>query len=295
MCTAISYINGGHYFGRTLDYHISFGQQVVVMPRNFLLNGQSNPHFAVCGMAAVQDDYPLFFDGMNEKGLCMAGLNFVGNAVYSKPQSDKINIAQYELIPILLSKCADVKEAVMLLKKSVITDTAFSKELPPAQLHWLIADKEGCVTVEAVKTGLRIYENTLGVLTNNPPFDEQLENLKNYEHLTPDSPVGDSLGLGAVGLPGDLSSRSRFVRAVFMKNNSVSDDGLCQFFHISDTVKQIRGCCRIGKDLEYTQYISCMQADTGIYHYKTYDDHAIKSIDMNRVNLNSTSLHLFSY
>ena len=295
MCTAISYTNGGHFFGRTLDYHISFGQQVVVMPRNFSQRCADNPHFAVCGMATVAYNYPLFFDGMNEKGLCMAGLNFVGNAVYSKPRENAVNIAQFELIPILLSSCADTKEAVMLLKNSVITDRAFSKNYPPAPLHWLIADSHECITVEAVKSGLRIYQNRVGVLTNNPTFDKQLENLGRYSHLTPDSPEGESLGLGAVGLPGDLSSRSRFVRAVFMKNNSVSSDGLNQFFHIADTVKQIRGCCRIGKDMEYTRYTCCCEAERGIYHYKTYDSAEIKSVDMNRVNLNSTSLHLFGY
>ena len=144
MCTAISYTNGGHFFGRTLDYFTSFGQQVVVMPRRFALEGAGSPHFAVCGMAAVVYDYPLFFDGMNENGLCMAGLKFVGNAVYSKPVENAKNIAQFELIPIVLSTCADVKEAVMLLKNSVITDRAFSRDYPPSPLHWLIADKNEC-------------------------------------------------------------------------------------------------------------------------------------------------------
>lgn len=293
MCTAISYINGGHYFGRTLDHHTEFGQEAVVMPRGFALAG--TPHYAVCGMAKVEDGYPLFFDGMNEKGLCMAGLNFKDSAFYVKPREKVRCIAQYELIPRLLSECADVKEAVSYLKQSVITDTAFSDKLAPAPLHWLIADGEKCVTVEAVKTGVFIYPNDTGVLTNEPPFEQQLDNLEGYSHLTPDSPDGESLGLGGVGLPGDLSSRSRFVRAVFMKNNSVSDDGLCQFFHIADTVKQIRGCCRVGDGYEYTQYICCMEADRGIYHYKTYQSPEIKSIDMHRVNLNSASIYRFGY
>ena len=219
MCTAISYINGGHYFGRTLDYYIEFGQEVAVMTRGFALAGAGASHYAVCGMAKVEDGYPLFFDGMNEKGLCMAGLNFKDSAVYGKPRENVRCIAQYELIPLVLSRCADVKEAVLYLKQSVITDTPFSEKLPPASLHWIIADGEKCVTVEAVKTGLFIYRNDVRVLTNEPPFEEHLKNLERYARLTPDSPDGESLGLGGVGLPGDLSSRSRFVRATFMKNN----------------------------------------------------------------------------
>lgn len=294
MCTALAYRCGGFYFGRTLDYDIDFGQQVVVTPRNYTLELRHaealTSHLAVIGMGCVRDSFPLYFDAVNEAGLCMAGLNFVGNAVYRRPCAECISIAQFELIPWLLGKCDSVDGALLLLKDACITGTAFSAELPPASLHWLLADSRRTVVIEAVADGLRVYDDPPCVLTNNPPFPEQLENLEKYAHLTPDSPKGDSRGLGAVGLPGDLSSQSRFVRAAFMARHSLYDNGLSQFFHILGTVAQPRGCCRVGDGLEYTQYTACADAAKGVYYYSTYADRTVYAVDMHRENLNSTNL-----
>ena len=86
MCTAATYKTNDFYFGRTLDYESSYGEEIVIMPRNFPLNfvnmGRIATHYAVIGTAHVAQDYPLFYDAANEKGLAMAGLNFVGNAFY---------------------------------------------------------------------------------------------------------------------------------------------------------------------------------------------------------------------
>ena len=156
MCTAVSYVNGDHYFGRTLDYEFSYGEQVVFTPRNFPLlfrhMKQLDSHYAMIGMAFVQGGFPLYYDGVNEKGLAVAGLNFVRNAVYDKPQANKCNVAQFEFVPWLLATCATVTEAKERLGSCCITDTAFSPELPPAQLHWLIADQNSSIVVENLVT-----------------------------------------------------------------------------------------------------------------------------------------------
>ena len=106
MCTAATYQTRDFYFGRNLDYECSYGEQVVVVPRNFPFalrhGGELARHYAMIGMAHVAGGYPLFYDAVNEKGLCIAGLNFVGNAVYGKPQAGCENIAVFELIPWLL-------------------------------------------------------------------------------------------------------------------------------------------------------------------------------------------------
>ena len=198
-----------------------------------------------------------------------------------------------------------MKEARLLLEKLNLADTAFSKELPPAQLHWLIADKEAAITVEAVKEGLKIYDNPAGVMTNNPPFNEQMFNLNNFMHLSPKSPqnrFSDKLslatysrGMGALGLPGDLSSQSRFVRVAFVKLNSVSGDSesesVSQFFHILGSVDQQKGCCDVGEEkYEYTIYTSCCNASKGIYYYNTYGNHQISGVDMHRENLDGNAL-----
>lgn len=309
MCTATTYKTKDFYFGRTLDYDFSYAEEVTITPRNFILNFRKTEkmtnHYAIIGMAYVRDDYPLYYDAVNEKGLCMAGLNFVGNAFYRKAESGKINLAQFEFIPYILGKCASVKEALKELKKINLADIKLSDDLPSAELHWIIADKDKAITVEFVKGGLKIYDNAVGVLTNNPPFDEQLFNLNNYMGLSAKDPKNSfsenvklktySRGMGALGLPGDLSSQSRFVRAAFMKLNSTSgnseEESVNQFFHILGTVDNPRGACIVGKSsYEITVYTSCCNADKGIYYYTTYENHRITAIDMNKQNLDGDKL-----
>ena len=309
MCTAATYKTNDFYFGRTLDYEFSYGDEVTVTPRNFpfsFRNGEvMKTHYAMIGMAFVAGDYPLYYDAVNEKGLGIAGLNFVGNAFYREATPEKDNVAQFELIPWLLGQCDSVKSAKTLLNKINITNTPFSKELPLAQLHWLIADRNEAITVESVKEGLKIYDNPVGVLTNNPPFDEQLFQLNNYMHLSPKTPKNSfsdklslnaySRGMGALGLPGDLSSQSRFVRAAFVKMNSLSgnseNESVSQFFHILGAVDQQRGCCEVGEGkYEITIYTSCCNADKGIYYYTTYDNHQITAVNMYNEDLDGLCL-----
>lgn len=312
MCTAATYKTDDFYFGRTLDYDFSYGEVITVVPRRYrfeFTNGTvTDNHYAIIGMAHVAEDYPLFYDAVNEKGLCMAGLNFVGNACYFKSNRTLENVATFEFIPWILAKCASVKEAKSVLENINITDTPFSVALPPASLHWIIADKSEALTVESVCDGLKIYDNPVGVLANNPPFNEQMLRLNDYMHLSPKQPenrFSDKLslhcysrGMGALGLPGDLSSQSRFVRAAFVKMNSVSGSGekesVSQFFHILGSVDQQRGCCAVDDKFEYTIYTSCCNADKGIYYYTTYDNHQISAVDMNREDLNLNRLVTYS-
>lgn len=309
MCTAATYKTKDFYFGRTLDYEFSYGDEVTITPRNFPLNfrekGTLNSHYAMIGMAHVADNTPLYYEAVNEKGLGMAGLNFVGNAVYFNAAEGKDNIAQFEFIPWILSQCANITEARKLTEKINLLNTPFSPNLPVSQLHWIIADKEGSITVESVAEGLKIYENPVGVLTNNPPFDKQLFNLNNYMSLTARSPENTfakglelnrySRGMGALGLPGDLSSQSRFVRVAFVKMNSVSGSGekesVSQFFHILNSVDQQRGCCILEEEkYEITIYTCCCNADKGIYYYTSYNNHQITAVDMNKENLDGKEL-----
>lgn len=309
MCTAVTLKTRDLYFGRTLDNDFSYGEEVVVTPRNYPLRFRYGViienHSAIIGTALVADGYPLYYDAVNENGLCMAGLNFVGNAVYNKSVCGRDNVAQFELVPWVLSQCKTVEEARDLLNKINITDDAFDIGLPPAQLHWIIADKTQAITVEATADGLKIYENSVGVLTNNPPFDYQLFALNNFMGLSAQTPVNTfsdklnlsvySRGMGAIGLPGDLSSQSRFVRAAFVKMNSVcgesEEESVGQFFHILGSVEQQKGCCVLEKGKhEITIYTSCCNADKGIYYYTTYSNRQITAVDMYKENLNGCEL-----
>lgn len=309
MCTAATYKTNGFYFGRTLDYEFSYGEEITLTPRNFPFTfrhvGSLDSHYAILGMAYVADGFPLYYDAMNEKGLCIAGLNFVGNAFYREPALDKDNIAQFELIPWILGQCSSVADVRRLIERLNIVNTPFSSSLPLAELHWIISDKNESITLESVRSGINVYDNPVGVLTNNPPFDMQMFNLNNYMALSCDTPKNSfsdklslktySRGMGALGLPGDISSMSRFVRAAFTKMNSRSGDSelesVSQFFHILGSVDQQRGCCVLDDDkCEITIYTSCCSADTGIYYYTTYDNHQISAVDMNRENLDSSEL-----
>ncbi|MGN1000614.1 MAG: choloylglycine hydrolase [Bacilli bacterium] len=309
MCTAATYKTKDFYFGRTLDYEFSYGDEVTITPRNypfrFIEKGYINTHYAIIGMAHVIDDYPLYYDAVNEKGLGIAGLNFVGNAVYKDKAEGKDNITQFEFIPWILGQCNTVKEARDLIERMNFLNIPFNDELPLAELHWIISDSEESITVEAVEEGIKIYENPVGVLTNNPPFDKQLFELNNYMYLSTKSPENKfatgldlkrySRGMGAIGLPGDLSSQSRFIRVAFTKMNSVSEDGekesISQFFHILNSVDQQRGCCELenGK-YEITLYTSCCNTNKGIYYYTTYDNHQITAVHMHKENLDSNKL-----
>lgn len=309
MCTAATYQTKGFYMGRTLDYEFSYGDEITVTPRHYEFQfrhmGSVSSHYAMIGMAHVAGDYPLYYDAMNEKGLGMAGLNFVGNADFQEVDDTRDNVAQFEFIPWILCQCATLEEVKKLLSRMNLIGTPFSPQLPTAQLHWLIADESGSLTVECMTDGLHIYDNPVGVLTNNPPFDKQLFHLNDFMHLSPKQPENTfssdlnlqaySRGMGALGLPGDLSSASRFVRVAFTKLNSRSGDSenesVSQFFHILGSVDQQRGCCEVadGK-YEITLYTSCCSADTGIYYYTTYENHQISGVDMYRENLDGDTL-----
>jgi choloylglycine hydrolase len=256
------------------------------------------------GMAAGIDEYPLYYDACNEKGLAIAGLNFEGNAVYREFEEDMVNIAPFELIPYLLGTCSSVSEAREALDKINLVNINFADELPLSPLHWMISDEVESIVVEPLADGLKVYDNPVGVLTNNPPFDKQLFYLNNYRGLSnknPENTFGVDLeeysrGMGAIGLPGDLSSASRFAKVAFTRANSYSDNdeasSVGQFFHILGSVEQQNGCTFIDDpDLyEYTIYTSCYNTNRAILYYRTYHNSQITAVDLNRENLDSSDL-----
>lgn len=299
MCTAIAYQTKDFYFGRTLDYESSYGEEIVVTPRkyafSFLQGEVQEQGYAMIGMAHVVEDYPLYYEAVNEKGLGMAGLNFVGNAAYGQSVDGTTNVATYEFIPWVLRSCQTVEEVKDKLADLNLVGESFRGMFPAASLHWLIADATGSITVEMVADGLHVYDNPVGVLTNNPPFEQQMFLLNQYMHLSSKQPENRfasglqldaySRGMGAIGLPGDLSSTSRFARAAFTKMNSIAQeteaDSVGQFFHIMDAVSQQKGCCEVKEgEYEYTIYTSCCNATKGIYYYTTYENRQITAVVM---------------
>jgi choloylglycine hydrolase len=312
MCTAINYLTRNHYFGRNLDYEKSYGEKITITPRNFSLEFRHmdnlEHHLAIIGMAAVFDNYPLYYDGTNEAGLSMAGLNFPGNAAYHEYKEGMMNIAPFELIPWVLGQCSSVDQVKNVCEHINVLDEDYNPNMKNTPLHWIISDRNKSIVAESTIDGLKIYDNPTGVLTNNPPFDMQLFNINNYRHLS--SKTGEnnfsenleleiySRGMGALGLPGDLSSASRFIRATFVKENSLSgeseEESVSQFFHILGSVEQQMGCVEVEKgQFEYTIYSSCINTDRGIYYYKTYNNSRITAIDLYKENLDADQLVTF--
>lgn len=312
MCTASNYITDNHYFGRNFDYEISYNEKVTITPRNYEFKFRKiddiKTHYAIIGIAAGIDGYPLYYDACNEKGLAIAGLNFAGNAVYQDDVKDgMINITPFELIPYLLGCAESVAEARKLLEKINLVNIDFADELPLSPLHWMLSDNTGeAIVVEPLADGLEVYDNPVGVLTNNPPFDKQLFSLNNYRSLSVKNPEDTfsksfnldeySRGMGAIGLPGDLSSSSRFAKVAFTRANSYSHvdeaSSVSQFFHILQSVEQQNGCTFISDpDLyEYTIYSSCYNTHKGLLYYRTYSNSQITCVDLNRENLDGEEL-----
>jgi len=311
MCTAVCYRSSASYFGRNLDLDRGYGEKVVITPRNYEIKMRcENPiksHYAMIGMAAVVEEYPLYFEATNEMGLSIAGLNFPENAVYRHFSEEKHNIAPYEIIPWILAQCTCVDEARTLLGKINLVSIDFNAQLPLSPLHWMISDKKCSIAAEPLKDGLNVYDDPFEVLTNNPPFEYHCTNVSNYMGLSTDQAISKfeekipvknySLGMGALGLPGDYSSASRFIRALFVKENSVSEhnekSNVNQFFHILNSVAMPKGCVQTAQGFEYTRYSCCCNADSGIYYCTTYDDLEIRAINMYDVDLNQSSLYTY--
>ncbi|MBR3694588.1 MAG: choloylglycine hydrolase [Erysipelotrichales bacterium] len=310
MCTAISYHSKQHYFGRNLDIERNYQEKVIITPRQYVFRYRflaTHPHhYAIIGIGVIMQEYPLYFDATNEKGVSIAGLNFPHNAHYYDYRSTKENVAPFELIPYILGTCSSIVEVKKLLRTINIVHCNFSDTLPVTPLHWMICDRECSIVLECTKEGMKVYEDPYGVLTNNPTFDYHLMNIHNYMSLQEGSAnntlvpnkalVNYSLGMGALGLPGDFSSASRFVKAVFMKEKSVCGEGekesVDQFFHILLGVAMPKGCVRMPNgEYEYTRYSSCCNTDTKVYYYMTYEDLSIRNVSMYTIDLDSDTLY----
>ena len=214
--------------------------------------------YAMLGMAAEEGGFPLFAEAVNECGLCAAGLYFphsarmraagdmrkgeraaeekaaaagdiqgAEGAAAERAAAAGRAIAPHEMVAALLARCADTRQARAFLQGAEVVSIPY-KNYPVPALHWLVADRYGCFVAEPAEGGLRLYDDPAGVLANEPPFPFQLHNLHAYRHLTAAEPAcgfGMPLkalyhGTGGVGLPGDATSPSRFVRAAFYRANS---------------------------------------------------------------------------
>ena len=305
MCTAINSKNNRekNLFGRTLDVVASYGEGVVITPRDFRLEmrheGIIDKHCAMIGAAVVKDGVPLYYDATNEYGLSVAALNFPISAVYNAPCKDKYNLASYELIWWLLSKCESVDEAEKLLLHTNVTSDAFDKTLSPTPLHWMIADAKRSMVAEPMAERLMLYDNSFDVMTNEPPFDFHIKHAALYAGLDarqPDSTELYSNGMGAIGLPGDLSSPSRFVRAAFFNEHcDVRQSGIERFFEVALHVGVPYGSVIDANGKKpFTVYTSCVDTSDLTYYFTTYGNRTIRAVRLSEKEAAEKTLSVFS-
>lgn len=219
-------------------------------------------------------------------------------------------VAPHEMVAALLARCADTRQARAFLQGAEVVSIPY-KNYPVPALHWLVADRYGCFVAEPVEGGLRLYDDPAGVLANEPPFPFQLHNLHAYRHLTAAEPAcgfGMPLkalyhGTGGVGLPGDATSPSRFVRAAFYRANSrpfaeagegegrgegedeadVAEQDAAQMFHMLSAVEMVKGgvLTEEGRPC-YTRYACCIDADAGVYYLKRYGCLGVEKFTLHR-------------
>jgi len=313
--------DGGAVYGRTMEFGVHLESHVLVIPRHYGMkstgpNGKPaltwQSKYAAVGMNAL--GITALTDGLNEKGLAGGVLYFPGFAGYADPAKTSAakSLAPWDFLTWALTNFATVAEVKAALGGISVIDVkqpAFGFTPP---LHYTLHDASGAsLVVEPVGGTLKVYDNPLGVLTNSPGFDWHLTNLRNYVKLSPhDAPPlmvnGQTFsalgqGSGLLGIPGDPTPPSRFIRAlgyalsVQQVPSGVESVRLTE--HILNNFDIPRGWIReeIGKDndkspLENTQWSTIADLTNKIYYVKTYEDQVLRAIDLQRLDLDAKAL-----
>lgn len=294
MCTALKYKN---IMGRNFDYETSYGEEFVVVPPY-----QYDNIYAVMGICTMYTDangvYPLFYDGMNEHGLCMAGLAFEGNAHYVDPNNfeewqEKKGMKVYDFIFKTLGRYNSIKEVESYLENIILTDKRISEKYPNSDMHWLVCDKDGCIIIEQTKDGLKWYRAETDVLTNNPPYPFQLANYNDEKDYIgcgtyPDK-IWSTRGMETDNLKGGYTSEERFIRVSYLKEkleqSNYSANDIAQAFHLLGSVEQIYGATPVKDSFEYTIYSIAYDMENICAYIKTYDNLEVHRIALNEVKL----------
>ena len=296
MCTAIKFLN---YFGRNLDLEYNFNEEVVITPRNYCFNFSSSlsndKNYALIGIATKSKNYPLYYDAINEYGLGGVGLSFNKQNLYSNNLTVKNAIAPYEFLPFVLRTSKTIKEVKNLLKNHIVVNKSFSKEFAVTNMHFMFADKNSSIVIETNNGKINIYNNKLNILTNMPEFYNQIKNLNNYKRLTNKDPYkSEYKGSGAVGLPGDYTSVSRFVKTDFILKNSAiinkNNNELTQFFKVLDSVFVPLGAVNINNKFFHTIYTTGYNLKDLTLCFKTYNNNRISQVSMLKENLDLNKL-----
>jgi choloylglycine hydrolase len=309
-CTSFQLIakDGSKVYARTMEFQFPLGSELVVLPRQskFLATGPNNKNgaswtskYAVVGLNGFGK--PLIIDGMNEKGMAGGILYFPDHAIYSNPNAvdPEKAMAPWEFMSWALMNFATVAEVKKALPQiAVITIKQPDLDVVPP-FHYVLHDATGAVLViEPINGKLVATDNPFGVMTNSPPFDWHINNLGNYVKLNPMEPDPiKATGAGFLGMPGDSTSPSRFIRAltysatVIPANNPDENVRLAE--HILHNFDIPRGSIRTtinGKTfLEETQWSVISDLQNKRFYFSTYDHQPLRMVDFSQIDLNTKS------
>jgi choloylglycine hydrolase len=300
------------FFARTFEGGVDFQNGLAVVPKGTVYHGtlpDNTPKgltwttkYGMVGMTAF--NLPLFSDGLNEKGLVVANLMFPGYAGYESfdPKQANITLANFELATWLLSNFATVAEVRQAIGKVRVIQGPTSVAGFALPLHFAVHDSQGdCLVIEYVKGKLHTYDNPLGVATNSPTFAWMTTNLNNYINLTPDNVPERKLtgmtlnqfgqGTGMLGLPGDYTPPSRFVRMVALTQAVLPVKGPQAGLNLAMTIINnvdvpkgaVRGEGEVGKKIiEYNQWTVAVDLTNKKYYFHTYDNKNWRYVDLTK-------------
>jgi choloylglycine hydrolase len=318
-CTSflIRTADDGAVYGRTMEFAFELESHAMVIPRAHKLSSTGpdgkpamswTGKYAAVGLNAL--GITALVDGMNEKGLAGGLLYFPGYAEYTDPAKvDPANsLAPWDFLTWVLTNYATVAEV-----KAAITDIAVIevvqetlKIAPP--LHYTLHDATGAsLVIEPIDGKLKVYDNPLGVMTNAPSFDWHMTNLSNYVTISnvnaPPLKIGNvtipplGQGSGLLGIPGDGTPPSRFIRALGYTLSAEpmpsGPESVRLAEHILNNFDIPKGWVRDhgqNEPLEYTQWSSVADLANLAYYVKTYDDPVLRSIDMKTLDLDAKEL-----
>ena len=310
--------DGTHLLGRTYDqFGTLSGNRVLLIPPGTAMGTaveieekNVRTRYAMAGMAVMGLHTPILVDGVNEKGLMGALLNYPGYGIgETMKQGGQSSVHPGFLVGFLLGQTGSVEEAVRELKKIRMSNELVFGEI--MSIHYMFSDRTGeAVVVEPEEEGgLKIHRDTIGVMTNSPDYLWHRTNLRNYggvfykegsrKFLNMElMGFGEALG-GGFGLPGDYSSPSRFVRMAFIKEYAVKGvnelDGISKMFHNFATVDIPRGIIRAGEDSEdydLTLCIAAMCAESRTYYFATAENRRISAVQL-EPELGNTQIKYF--
>lgn len=296
MCTAITFktMDNFNFLARTMDFSFQLDAEPVYIPKNYTFNSHVKDEkfvskYSFIGSGRDMHGY-LFADGLNEKGFGIATLYFEENAKFSSRKNPKkLNIASDELVSWALGNISSVKEfenEINNLNIMGVKNEILGKILP---LHWIISDKTGeTKCLEITSDGVNLYENRVGVMTNSPKFTWHLTNLSHFNGLQPNEPsekqygnfktISDGPGNGLMGMPGDYTSASRFIRASVLKQYTSGvkgpEKGLNAVIHILNSVdipKGVKITNTKNNTSDFTQYKGIMDLTNLSYYMLSYD------------------------